>query len=310
MTENTDKTSMAKQDGRRKSPWIMLTAVLAAVIVAMAFGMGYLVADNKAMRSNNNQTQDSAQQQPTADMKQLAESMNGATGKPSRVTEQGGILISKNGYGKKMKGAPTISVYEEPLCPYCGQLNRKIDPILTRLMKAGQINIDVHLVNFLDQASSDGYSNRAANGALYILDHDDDPEHLLAYLANIYAEDFQPNEGNAYQPVGNDKLKEQAIKAGVSQDVADKAFDGKLEYQTWLDAATAYTTNLTDLYGTQGGFSTPTVTINGNLWSIEAIMSQGADANTELLKSIGLDQAQAGETGTLPSIGAKGKPLS
>ena len=37
--------------------------------------------------------------------------------KPSAADDKGGILISSEGYGKKVSGAPTVAVYMDPLCP-------------------------------------------------------------------------------------------------------------------------------------------------------------------------------------------------
>ena len=108
-------------------------------------------------------------------------------------------------------------------------------------MNAGQLNIDLHFLNFQNNKSSDNYSNRVFNGAIYIAEHDDDPDHLMSYLSNIYAEDFQPGELSNYEPVNNAKLEKQAVKAGVSEDVAAAAFSGKNEYLDWLTASNNYT---------------------------------------------------------------------
>lgn len=227
--------------------------------------------------------------------------------KPTRADDQGGILFSKDGYGKKIAKAPTVELYMDPLCPGCGGVNRSLDPTLTKLVEAGQLNLDLHFMSFMDVSSTDDYSTRAAGAAVYIAEHDDDPAHLMAYLQNIYAEDFQPGEASAYEPTGDDKLREQAIKAGVSKDVADKAFDGT--YHDWLAAINNYTPKKKELWNAQGGFSTPTIRINGKYWSVSDASVAGLDLPTALLKAIGLDENQVG-TSTMPSIGAKGEPQS
>nr|AMJ36175.1 putative protein [uncultured bacterium] len=144
---------------------------------------------------------------------------------PANADDKAGFVISNKGYGQKAEGAPTISIYMEPLCPGCASVNRQLDQTLVKLMNAGQLNIDLHFLNFQDNKSSDNYSNRAFNGAIYIAEHDDDPHHLMSYLSNIYAEDFQPGELSNYEPVSNAKLEKQAVKAGVSEDVAAAALD-------------------------------------------------------------------------------------
>ena len=95
------------------------------------------------------------------------------------------------------------------------------------------------------------------NGAIYIAEHDDDPDHLMSYLSNIYAEDFQPGELSNYEPVNNAKLEKQAVKAGVSEDVAAAAFSGKNEYLDWLTASNNYTILRPELFNSSGAFSSP-----------------------------------------------------
>lgn len=179
-----------------------------------------------------------------------------------------------------------------------------------KLYEAGQINIDLHWLNFLDQASTDNYSNRTAGGMIYIAEHDSNPQHLLTFISAIYDESFQPHEGASYKPVSNDQLEEQAVKAGVSSDVASQAFDKGIDYQSWLTAATAYTANRTDLHDGNGKFATPTVTINGTFWDATALMSQNQDMNGMLLKAIGLNPNKLGVDGIKPSLGEKKTPLN
>lgn len=232
--------------------------------------------------------------------------------KPERANEKGGILISKDGYGKSVDGVPTIGIYMDFMCPGCGSLNRQLDPTLIKMVNAGQINLELHFMSFMDRYSTDDYSSRAAGSALYIADNDDDPNHLLEYVKDLYAEDFQPQEGSNYKSVGDDKLKEQAINAGVEQSVADKAYDRT--YQDWLDAINTYTPKRTELLNTTGSlagqFSTPTVTINGTRWNLNDLATANVTVTDGFFTSIGLDSSKAGVEGTLPSIGADGKPIS
>ena len=297
---NPESTITTKPNNTR--PWIWLTGLLAICLAVATFFIGYLLAKTQ---TNNTPQPQATSQQPTANLEELRKTLNSAPNKPRHAGKTGGILFSKNGYGKPVDNTPTIGLYEEPLCPYCGQLNRTIAPTIRRLFESGQINIDLHLVNFLNQASTDNYSNRTANGIIYIAKHDDNPTHLLDFLSNIYSKDFQPEEGSNYKPVSNDQLKELAIKAGVSEDIAAKAFSGEMEYQEWLDAADAYTTNDPTVLQ-QGAFSTPTVTINGTYWKVD---SMDNDAATKLLKAIGLTGNQVGADAK-PSIGGKGKPIA
>ncbi|MBW3082192.1 DsbA family protein [Bifidobacterium phasiani] len=232
--------------------------------------------------------------------------------KPSRADEQGGIVISNGGYGTKAEGAPTVAIYMDFLCPGCGSLHRELDDTLVEMMQAGQINIELHFMAFMDRYSTDDYSSRAANAALYITEHDDDPAHLLAFLQRMYAEDFQPEEGSAYESVSDDQIREQAIAAGVSEDVADGMFGG--EYYDWLDAVDRYTPMRSELFNQsgslKGSMSTPTVTINGHFWDLNDLTLADMTMYDGLLMSLGLDDADVGVAGVMPSIGADGEPIS
>lgn len=231
---------------------------------------------------------------------------------PSKADEQGGILISRNGYDEGVDGVPTVAIYMDFLCPGCGNLNRTLDETLIEMMDAGQINLELHFMAFMDRYSTDDYSSRTANAALYITEHDDDPSHLLDFMANMYAEDFQPDEGSAYESVSNDDIREQAIAAGVSEEVADGMFEG--EYYDWLDAIDTYTPLRSELFNVtgslKGSMSTPTVTINGYFWDMNELSLADMDTVEGMLESLGLDADDVGDGSVLPSIGADGEPIS
>lgn len=229
--------------------------------------------------------------------------------KPSEATDKGGFVISKNGVAKPVKGAPTVEIYMDFMCPGCGALHRSLDSELISLVKAGQINLEIHLMSFMDPYSTDEYSSRTGTAATYIAQHD--PDHLLAFIANLYKKDFQPDESN-YKPVSNAKIKEQAVAAGITPGMADKALKG--EYKAWLKALDTYTPLRKELWDTsgqaKGQMSTPTVVINGTYWPMENLDKAGLDYAAGLNKALGLTKDQVGREGVLPGIGATGKPKS
>ena len=232
--------------------------------------------------------------------------------KPRYADDQGGIAISKDGYGTAVDGAPTVSIYMDFLCPGCGSLNRQLDPTLVSMMEAGQLNLDLHFMAFMDRYSTDDYSSRAANAALTIVDNDDDPSHLLTFLSNMYADDFQPEEGSAYESVSDEQIREQALAAGVSEDVADMLVTDA--YSPWLDAVDTYTPKREELFNVtgslKGSMSTPTVTINGHFWDINQLAFADMTMVDGFLTSVGLDADEVGQEGAMPSIGADGDPIS
>ena len=105
-------------------------------------------------------------------------------------------------------------------------------------------------------------------------------------------------------------LEKQAVKAGVSEDVAAAAFSGKNEYLDWLTASNNYTILRPELFNSSGAFSSPTLTINGEYWDLKQLTLADTNMVDGFLKSIGLDADQVGVEGKMPSIGASGKPIS
>ena len=211
---------------------------------------------------------------------------------------------------QKVKNTPKL--YMDFLCPGCGNLHRQLDADLQKMVDAGQINLDLHFMAFMDRWSTDEYSSRAANAAIYLAEHDSDPNHLISFLEKVYAEDFQPEEGSAYKSVSDAKIKEQMIAAGVSKDVADKAF-GR-DYQEWLDAIDTYTPKRSELWHQSGSYkgsmTTPTVIINGKYWDMDQLTTAQTTVKDGLLESIGLKDSEVGVAGKMPSIGAKKGPIS
>lgn len=293
--------AQAAAAAKERKQQTLIGVIVVLIIVAIVAVIGVVVFTNIRRDAQNN-----------IPVNQAYTKLQDVKTKPSRADDKGGILFSKDGYGKKVDGAPTVSVYMDPLCPGCGSFNRQVDPTLKSLVDAGQINLEIHPMSFLDPASTDSYSSRAAGSIAYIADKDNDPNHLMSYLTNIYAEGFQPEEGQNYKPVSNDQLKAQAIKAGISQTVADKAYSG--EYKDWLDAINVYTPKREDLWNISGSnkgtMTTPTVTINGQLLDMNEVGTLGLTLKQAVLQSIGLSDAQVGQSGTMPSIGATGKPVA
>ncbi|MEE1295811.1 MAG: thioredoxin domain-containing protein [Bifidobacterium sp.] len=238
--------------------------------------------------------------------------LQAVTTKPSRADEQGGILVSKDGYGKAVKDVPTIAMYMDFMCPGCGSMHRNIDAAIVKMVDAGQVNFELHFMSFMDSLSTDEYSSRAANMALTIAEKDDDPDHLLKFLENMYAEDFQPEEGSGYKSVSDQEIRQQATKAGVSAEVANEGVTR--QYDDWLSAINTYTPKRSELWNVsgslKGSMSTPTITINGYFWNYnDSSVSSKSTMVEALCDAIGLKQSDIGKEGVLPSIGATGKPL-
>ncbi|MFT8704437.1 DsbA family protein [Bifidobacterium aquikefiricola] len=221
--------------------------------------------------------------------------------KSGSATDEGGIPVSVNGHGH-VADAPTVEVYIDPMCPACGQVDRALNPTLLRLVQSGQVSVELHLIAFLDRASSDSYSTRASSALAYVAEHD--PRHAVAFMGALFEPGYQPDE-TRYVPTGDDKIANQAIHAGMDAALARKAVSG--EYRQWVDAATTYTVSRKALQDPdRGSFATPLLRINHKNWPIPAV--ELSTLPETFLKSLGLAPENIGSASIKPIIGANGTP--
>lgn len=303
--EAAARQAQAAQAAKERRQQTIIGAIVAAVLVVL------IVIAGVAVWRSTHPAADNASTTTTEEAKDAKTTLATSPAKPSVADDQGGILISADGYDRPIADVPTIGIYMDFMCPGCGSLNQNLDKDLVKMADAGQINLDLHFMSFMDRFSSDEYSTRTANMALYIADHDPDPDHLLKFMSNLYASDFQPDESN-YVPISDEKIAERAVDAGVDKDVANKAITR--QYDDYLDAVNTYTPTREELWSTsgsmKGSMSTPTVTINGKYWDIhDAKVTSKASLTEALCDAIGLKPADIGVKGDLPSIGAKGDAL-
>jgi protein-disulfide isomerase len=103
---------------------------------------------------------------------------------PAGATDKGdGILIGN--------GRVRVDVFIDFLCPYCRQFELAAEPALAGLVADGQISLAYHPMNFLDEASTTGYSTRAAAASGCAADGGRFTEYAHALFLN------QPPEGGA-----------------------------------------------------------------------------------------------------------------
>ncbi len=236
----------------------------------------------------------------------------GAKYKPEVVNFKGGILISKLGYNKPVAKAPTVATYFDPLCPGCGNFNREADKTLISMVNAGQINLEIHPMSFLDKFSAGHYSTRVTGAIMYIASYDNNPQHLLQFVNSIFSEEFQPEEGKDQKPVSNEELIKLAKESGISDEIASKAFDRKyLKWQSLINDCTPDFKELLNVSGTnKGSMTTPTVTINGKLLDINAASDKNMRTIDALLHCIGLDKNQVGVEGQMPKVSNTDAPIA
>lgn len=277
---------LTSQDNKERKLQTILGIAVTAIVALVLIGIGV------ATYLSHQRSQHSEENSYTS-LQQISQ-------RPSNANPRGGILLSV--YGHTPKGIPTIEIYVDPLCPACGQVDRVLNPTMEKLFSAGQINIELHPIAFLDNASSDAYSTRASAALAYVASHD--PKHLILFMGKLYEQDFQPSE-TSYTSTGDSRIAAQAMNAGVNSDTARKCISG--EYKEWVTASTAYTLSRKELQvPSRGGFATPLFRINQHIWSMgNTQLSELPDA---LLKSISLPKADLGNPNIKPAVGSTGKP--
>ncbi|RIY29359.1 disulfide bond formation protein DsbA, partial [Bifidobacteriaceae bacterium GH005] len=147
MDQQQETTNDEMQKSNTPYSKSLIGIVIALVILAFAAGAGFMTyynsinkpqvkIENPTTNKPDTQIEDTANSQIAKEIKKLPSSDI-----PPASNLQGGILLSKDGYGKQAAGAPTVATYFDPLCPGCGSFNRTVDETLIKMVEAGQINL-------------------------------------------------------------------------------------------------------------------------------------------------------------------------
>ena len=142
----------------------------------------------------------------------------------------------------------SVVVYEDFLCPFCGQLEQTVRDRLDAAVEAGDVKVEFRPLPFLERI--DDYSPRSANAFAVVLDASG-PEVAKEFHDLLF--DNQPSEEGPFP--SDDDLVDLAVEAGATESevrpgIEDMAFEG------WVDAAG-------EAASKAGVNSTPTVLIDG-----------------------------------------------
>lgn len=145
----------------------------------------------------------------------------------------------------------TVTVYEDFMCPFCGDFEAASRDVLHKYVADGDVQVHYRVLSFLDSASSGAnYSTRAMSALGVVLDSSG-PEVAGKFHDLLY--DNQPEEGT--EGLSDAQLVDLAVEAG-----ADKAdVQGPIEavkFEQWVK-------NATDASSKDGVSSTPTVLVDG-----------------------------------------------
>jgi protein-disulfide isomerase len=168
----------------------------------------------------------------------------------------------------------TVTVYEDPMCPYCGLFEKASSDRLKEYADAGDVQVRYHVVSFLDDASTTDYSTRAANALGVVLDTAG-PEVAVKFHDALYAN--QPAEGGP--GLSDEQLIDLAVQAGAEEDaIAGPIAD--LAFEQWV-------VNSTGEWSDRGFTGTPTVTVNGKKIDFQSAEDLLAKTETAIKEELG-----------------------
>ncbi|MEC3952572.1 thioredoxin domain-containing protein [Nocardia sp. CDC153] len=132
-----------------------------------------------------------------------------------------GVTVALDSDGAIVLGKPnvakTIDIYEDPLCPACGQLEKTYGQEIAQQVDLGKIAVRYRLVNFLDSRSkSKDYSTRAVAANECVAQAGTGPVYSRFHSLLFTTE--QPSEGGSDHD--NKALADIAKQAGAGDDVA------------------------------------------------------------------------------------------
>lgn len=181
----------------------------------------------------------------------------------------------------------TLTVYEDPRCPACGEFEKSFHSTVNKLLGEGKIKVQYHVVSFIDRHDNGSGSKNAANA--------------LGCAQNVgkfhdYHDVLYANQPDETDDAWADKSKLITLAKQVpGLDTA--AFQSCVNDSTYKDWVTAVETD----FDKSGYTSTPTILLNGT--SAYPTLN-GKNLTPDVLTSA-VDDANKGKTlGTLSSASA------
>jgi protein-disulfide isomerase len=224
-SQKSSAKALASARGRRSSRNKFVAGAIVVVVIVAAVVVGVVVSNH--------------QKYPVASSPIHPERIH--ANYPVSVT--GGVVTA----GKK--SAPvTVDMYEDFICPYCGELHKASGKAVEQAIEQGKLRVHFHMVDFLDGNSDPpGYSTRAANAAIAAAHNGK----WASYYNSLYGQ--QPEEGSP--GYSTDQLTTLGNELGMGQQFASAVHQQK--YQ----AAVAQDSKKVKQSGKITG--TPTVLHNG-----------------------------------------------
>jgi protein-disulfide isomerase len=171
------------------------------------------------------------------------------------VLDDGVVQLSAPG------ATPIVDIFEDPMCPFCGQLEVKHGQELAQKIDEGSVGVRYHMVVLpqLDESSSSGdYSSRAV-AASHCVAESGSAVTYSAFHATLFSAEFQPEE-NGDSDHSNAELADMATASGAPESVATCITSG-----TMADAASADAETARAALAAAGAAGTPGVLVDGQV---------------------------------------------
>lgn len=227
--------------------------VIAAVVVVAAVSVGVWALVRNSDSDSTSRGDGAAASASATSPAATSPSASSPSGTPAAVRPS-----VATGYAFRVSTAPrgsqppaVVTVFEDLQCPFCKQFEAQFGAALRGMQANPRVAVDYRIISFLDRASENEYSSRAANASACVAESTatgGDWSKWLAFHTLLF--DRQPAEGGA----GHDDnaLNAFAVQAGAT-DVS--ACISERRYAAWIAEATQ--AGLREIEGT------PTVKING-----------------------------------------------
>ncbi|MBG6107262.1 thioredoxin domain-containing protein [Frigoribacterium sp. CG_9.8] len=188
-------------------------------------------------------------------------------------TGQGGVATATTTAAAAADGKPKatqtntsdglvhIVTYVDWACPACKTFEATYASQIQQLVASGSATLEVHPISILDRNyGTSRYATRAANAAACVANYQ--PAKFLDTQKEFY--DKQPTEGTS--GLTDTQIKALVTNAGVTDSAVTNCINTE-QFTDWIGTATQVTTANTALVNAAaGGFSTPTVIVNGKRW--------------------------------------------
>jgi protein-disulfide isomerase len=146
-----------------------------------------------------------------------------------------------------------VVIYEDFLCPYCGELEKRTRDDLAQLADDGKVQVEYRPFNLLGGDDDTNYSVRSAGAFSIVLDKST-PEIAKKFHDLLY--ENQPEESGPFPK--SSELADLAVEAGADEDTVRSPIEN--------DEGTPWVTKSTKAAQDAGVQGTPTVLLNGEVF--------------------------------------------